>query len=156
MNKNKLTLKTIGAAVMILATGTAAVAHAQAVWKADLKVKIAAVKGDQIITYTITVENIGDDAARDNVISHTPSYVNSLNKVSIASVNAKAATCSSGFQGNGASIKCTLPVLAHGASETITVVVNNPGNHARTGTAQAMGITPDPKPSNNFDSVKVP
>lgn len=149
---NKLTSKTICAAAMILATGTAAIAHAAAVWKAELEVKISAVKADQLITYTIVVKNIGDDDARDNVISHAPSYVNSLNKVTIASVNATAATCSSGL----ASVKCTLPVLAHGASETITVVVNNPGNYARTGTAQAMGITPDPKPSNNFASVNVP
>lgn len=154
---NKLSSKWMCAAAMLVATGTAAIAHAAAVWKADLEVKISAVKGDQTITYTIVVKNIGDDDARDNVVSHAPSYVDSLNKVSIAKIEAKAATCTSNLINNNVqSVKCTLPVLAHGASETITVVVNNPGNFARTGTAQAMGITPDPKPSNNFDSVKVP
>jgi uncharacterized repeat protein (TIGR01451 family) len=139
--------------------GTSEEAISMAVWKGDVQVKIIAEKDvlAQKIRYTITAKNLGDDDARDVIISHTPSYFDGLNGMSFDSVTASRATCT-GVPLNNAvlSMTCSPITLGVGATETVKVVVSNPGNLARTGTAQAMGITPDPVPSNNYASIDVP
>lgn len=126
-------------------------------WKGNIGVTISGVKDTvaQRITYTMTVKNYGDDDARNVVISHTPSYVQGIAGMSFVSVSASTATCQGSAVGIGWSVACNPITLGVGVTETITVVVNNTGNSARTGTVQAMGITPDPYPANNFATVDV-
>ena len=103
------------------------------------------------------MKNLGDDDARNVIISHTPSYAEGLGGMSFASVSASSASCVGSTINNVVlSVVCSPITLAVGATETVKVLINNPGNVARTGTAQAMGITPDPAPSNNFASISVP
>ncbi len=141
-----------------LGTVEEAVAPGAAVWKGDVRVLISAVKDTvaQRITYTITAKNLGDDDARNIIITHTPSYAEGLNGINFVSVSASTAACQgSVINGVVLSVTCSPITLAVGATATVTVVVNNPGNLARTGTAQAMGITPDPVPANNFAIIDI-
>ncbi len=140
-------------------TDTSEEAITAGVWKGDVRVTIAATKNvvAHQITYTITVTNLGDDDARNVIISHTPGYNDGLNGMTIASVAATSATCTPTLVNNFVlSVACTPITLAVRATATVTVVVNNPGDIARTGSAQAMGITPDPVPANNQAFVSVP
>lgn len=110
-------------------------------WKGDVRVQIGSVKDTaaQRITCTIPATNLGDGDARHVIISHTPSYVFLSIAISFASVSASSTTCQGGFAGVAPSVVYNPVTLGVGASETVTVIINNPGNPARPGTAQARG-----------------
>lgn len=141
----------------MVGTAEEAITPGADVWKGDVRVTISAVKdsANQRITYTMTAKNYGDDDARNVIISHTPSYELGLVGMSLVSVSASHTTCTGSYQGIALSVVCNPITLGVGVTETVTVVINNVGNSPRTGTVQAMGITPDPNPSNNFASIDV-
>ncbi len=142
----------------IEAIGSSEQALGGAAWKGDVEVTISAVKNVALhrITYTIKATNLGDDDARNVIISHAPSFFDGVTAMSFVAVKASSTTCTGGLVSNYIpSVTCNPVTLAVGATETVTVIVNNPGDVSRRGTAQAMGITPDPVPSNNYASVDV-
>ncbi|GAA4810754.1 hypothetical protein GCM10011365_14000 [Marinicella pacifica] len=91
----------------------------------------------QSIQYTLVVSNNGPDTATNVQVTDTPTNL-TINTVS--SINCSA-------------FPCTIPSLANGGSETITVTatINSAGAFDNSTTVNAN--EPDPDPSNNTDNT---
>jgi uncharacterized repeat protein (TIGR01451 family) len=94
--------------------------------------------GDSV-TYSITVANAGPDAASNVVVSDT---MTNLTLVSL-----------SGGSCAPASFPCTIPFLANGGSETLTVTATIPTSGAFDNSASVAYSGFDINPSNNIDDT---
>ncbi len=117
---------------------------------ADIKLTKSApstVSAGTDLTYTLSVENLGDsDALNVSLVDPLPAGV------SFVSATADlGGTCDT-------AVSCLWPTLAAGASSTATVVVSVPGTTADgtviTNKAKASSTDPDPDESNNTDAVQ--
>lgn len=129
--------------------------------QADLRVisKTAApatVNAGEDLTYVISVENLGPDAATNVTVSDTLASL--VNTGGFQSAVASQGTCTPNTVTNGTSqnLSCNLGTLNAGASATVTVVVRpsiaTSGNRSNTATIRSPDIG-DPVLSNNSGSV---
>jgi uncharacterized repeat protein (TIGR01451 family) len=96
-------------------------------------------------TYQITVTNAGPSAASNVVISDTQTP-----PLTLQAITSTGGTCST--------LPCTIPVLAAGASETISATYGVPSNASGsvTNTATVTTSTPDPNLGNNTATLVSP
>lgn len=139
----------VGVGVIATATG------------ADLRVlsKTAApdpVVAGQNLTYVITVDNAGPDAATNVVVSDTLGSL--VNTGGFQSAVASQGSCTPNSVTNGTSqnLSCNLGTLTAGAQATVTVVVRpsiaTTGSRTNTATVRSNDVG-DPNPANNSASV---
>jgi len=92
----------------------------------------------QQVQYTLVVSNAGPNAASNVMVTDTPS------NLAIGSVSStQAGSCNA--------LPCTLPSLAVGATETITMLANITDEGPFDNTATAIATELDPNPGNNSD-----
>ena len=108
---------------------------------ADVGITGTTVFTDPNVTITLTVSNAGPAAATDVTVTDTIPPGST-----VLSVTTTAGTCSS-----GPPVVCTIPTLAAGATETITIVVRPPADSsmATNNVATVTANEPDPNPANN-------
>ena len=99
------------------------------------------------VTFTLTVSNAGPAAATGVTVTDTIPPGTTL-----MSVTATGGTCTT-----AAPIVCTIPALAVGATETITIRVTPPADRATSldNVATVTANEPDPNPANNTTTTPV-
>jgi uncharacterized repeat protein (TIGR01451 family) len=142
-------------AAMLLVLGISAGNALADVWRANLTVDLTASKGSGTVTYTVVVQNLGDDDARDVRMSFAIE-----SNLAVSSITAGSSfSCASALEGSFRSVVCYKNTsgarfnLGVSASVTVTIVISNPTNGATIGNAQAESIAPDAVPSNNYDTA---
>jgi uncharacterized repeat protein (TIGR01451 family) len=126
--------------------------------QADLGVNVSApgsvLVGDNL-AYTVSVTNLGPDAASNVVLSEPlPSQTTF---VSDMQNSGPSFTCVDPPVGQNGTVTCSIPTLAPGATAQFTITANVPagvpGGTALTETGTISGFEPDPNPANNSSSV---
>jgi uncharacterized repeat protein (TIGR01451 family) len=118
---------------------------------ADLSLTKAASSGavqvDAVLTYTLSVENLGVDPAQDVVVTDVlPAGV------AFQSASGEGWSCSE----SGGTVTCTRASLAVGAAPDITIAVTAPSTEGDVvNTASVSASTDDPASGNNSDTVTV-
>ena len=139
----------VGVGVVATATG------------ADLRVlsKTAApdpVVAGQNLTYVITVDNAGPDAATNVIVGDTLGSLVNTGGFQSAVPSQGSCTPSGATNGTSQNLSCNLGTLAAGAQATVTVVVRpsiaTTGTRTNTATVRSNDVG-DPNPANNSASV---
>jgi len=103
----------------------------------------------QPLTYTVTVANLGPDAA-EAVVLNDPLPAGTA-FVSCASV---PGTCAGPAVGSNGTVTATIGTLPVGSTATVTIVVNVTVTYGNlSNTATATSSTPDPDPGNNTSTA---
>jgi uncharacterized repeat protein (TIGR01451 family) len=141
-----LTAAAVGAALVVMTSG-AGEADAQAADPADLSVEKSdgpdPVVQNQVLTYTLAVENAGPDPATNVMVEDKLP-----NQVDLVSVDTSTGNC----EDQGRNITCELGTLASGATATVTIQVRPKKDGSITNTASVESDVEDPQTANNEDS----
>jgi len=114
---------------------------------ADLEIVKSAnrrsVLGSGLITYTLSVRNLGPGTATDVQVVDTPSL-----KVKVRSVRPSVGRCTT-----SAPISCALGTLRSGATATVRIVAQPQAAGTLRNSASVTGNEPDPRAENNIDGT---
>lgn len=141
-----LTAAALGAALVAMSSG-AGEADAQAVDPADLALEKSdspdPVGQDQLLTYTLEIENAGPDPATNVVVEDKLP-----NEVDLVSVDPSRGNCDT----QGRNVTCELGELANDASASVRIEVRPRKDGSITNTASVESDVEDPQTANNEES----
>jgi uncharacterized protein DUF11 len=123
-------------------------------WEADMRVTMTAAEDPVAgtVTHVVTVRNLGDDTAREVVITHIPAV--GMNPLLPIPANCSLHTVHAGIS----AVQCRVPILDVRAQTQITIVTDNTAatTARRVTTAQAMGLSPDGNGADNVVRLDLP